>query len=115
MAQRIGAIIVAVLCLVVFAAAAMEAPEGVVYCGGAPERQIEFIIRPSAGEEWNVTMSVAGDTVRAMSIYSYFGRQKPPEGFVVALLDEQGNEYFVFEFNGEYWLEFEQTRFDQCN
>ena len=96
-------------------AVAMEAPEGVVYCGGDPEQQIEFVIRPYTGEQWNVAMTIDGQRVRAMSSYSYFGRQKAPEGFVVILLAETGDDYMVFKSNGEQWLEMEQTRFDQCN
>ena len=63
-------------------AVAMEAPEGVVYCGGDPEQQIEFVIRPYTGEQWNASMTIDGQRVRAMSSYSYFGRQKEPDGFV---------------------------------
>ena len=96
-------------------AVAMEAPEGVVYCGGDPEQQIEFVIRPYTGEQWNASMTIDGQRVRAMSSYSYFGRQKEPDGFVVILLAENGNDYLVFEAGGEHWLEMEQTRFDQCN
>ena len=96
-------------------AAAMEAPEGIVYCGGDPEQQIEFAIRPYTGEQWNVAMTIDGQRVRAMSSYSYFGRQKEPDGFVVILLAETGDDYMVFDANGEHWLEMEQTRFDQCN
>ena len=96
-------------------AVAMETPEGVVYCGGDPEQQIEFAIRPYTGQQWNASMTIDGQRVRAMSSYSYFGRQKEPDGFVVILLAENGNDYLVFEAGGEHWLEMEQTRFDQCN
>ena len=96
-------------------AAAMEAPEGIVYCGGTPEQQIEFVIRQYTGEQWNVAMIIAGEPVRAMSSYSYFGRQMEPDGFVVILLAENGNDYLVFEADGNHWLEMGQIRFDQYN
>lgn len=96
-------------------AVAMEAPEGIVYCGGDPNQQIEFVIRPYTGQQWNASMTIDGQRVRAMSSYSYFGRKKAPEGFVVILMAETGDDYMVFEADGEHWLEMEQTRFDQCN
>ena len=113
--SRSQAIVAVVAAALATPAGAMEAPEGVVYCGGDPEQQIEFVIRPYTGQQWNVAMTIDGQRVRAMSSFSYFGRQKAPEGFVVILLAETGDDYMVFEINGEHWLERDQTRFDQCN
>ena len=81
-------------------AVAMEAPEGIVYCGGDPNQQIEFVIRPYTGQQWNASMTIDGQRVRAMSSYSYFGRKKAPEGFVVILMAETGDDYMVFEAGG---------------
>ena len=56
------------------ASTSIEAPEGVVYCGGgAVKRQIEYVILDSPTDQWDVRVTVNGDTRRAMSAYSYFG------------------------------------------
>ena len=81
------------------ATTSMEAPEGVVYCGGgAVKRQIEFVILENAQDQWDARVTVNGDTIRAMTAYSYFGsNQQPPKGFVVALLGEDRSEFLVFQ------------------
>ena len=96
--------------------APVEAPEGVVYCGGgAIKRQIEYLILDDPQDEWNARVTVNGETLRAMTAYSYFGNNKPPSGFVVALLGEDRSEFLVFKEGGDDWLEFGDYRYDQCN
>ena len=94
----------------------MEAPEGVVYCGGGGiKRQIEYIILDNASDQWDVSVTVNRVTQRAMTSYSYFGHAKPLEGFVVALLAEDRSEFLIFQNGTENWLEFGDYRYDQCN
>ncbi len=98
------------------ASTSIEAPEGVVYCGGgAVKRQIEYVILDSATDQWDVRVTVNGDTRRAMSAYSYFGNSQPPKGFVVALLGEDRSEFLVFRDGGRDWLEFGDYTYRQCN
>ena len=98
------------------AAPAMEAPEGVVYCGGgAIERQIEYRLLDDATDEWDARAMVNGEEIRAMTSYSYFGNSQAPEGFVVALLGEDRSEFLVFELGGARWIEYGDYRYDQCN
>ena len=93
-----------------------EAPEGVVYCGGgAIKRQIEFRILEDPKDEWDARVTVNGETRRAMTSYSYFGKTKPPRGFVVALLGEDRSEFLVFRDGGEDWLEFGDYTYRTCN
>ena len=97
-------------------AASVEAPEGIVYCGGgAIKRQIEYLILDDAQDKWNARVTVNGETLRAMTAYSYFGNNKPPSGFVVALLGEDRSEFLVFKDGGDDWLEFGDYRYDKCN
>ena len=96
--------------------APMEAPEGVVYCGGGGiKRQIEYVILDDASDEWDARVNVNGDTQRAMTSYSYFGNSEPVKNFVVALLAEDRSEFLIFRNQRENWLEFGDYRYDQCN
>jgi len=95
----------------------MEAPEGVVYCGGgAIKRQIEYIILGDPSGNWDARVTVNGETMRAMTSYSYFGNNKPtPNDFVVALLAEDRSEFLVFNEGNENWLEYGDYTYRQCN
>ena len=96
--------------------AAMEAPEGVVYCGGGQiQRQIEYLILDEPQGDWDAVVTVNGDQIRAMTAYSYFGNSEPPRGFVVALLGEDRSEFLVFRDGNEDWLEYGDYRYDKCN
>ncbi|MDU9007039.1 hypothetical protein [Sedimentitalea todarodis] len=95
---------------------AMEAPEGVVYCGGGQvQRQIEYLIRQDTDEQWNAIVTVNGETMRAMTAYSFFGNATPPPGFVVALLGEDQSEFLVFKDGDRNWLEYGDGQYSQCN
>jgi hypothetical protein len=95
---------------------AMEAPEGIVYCGGgAVKRVIEYAIIGKPGDQWDAIVTVNGETVRAMTAYSFFGNSQPPAGFQVALLGEDRSEFLVFSQGGRNWLEFGDYQYDQCN
>jgi hypothetical protein len=96
----------------------MEAPEGVVYCGGGGvKRQIEYVILAKPTDQWDARVTVNGKTQKAMTAYSFFGNAKPPQGFVVALLPEEqgGGEFLVFKDGKKNWLEFGDYQYDQCN
>ncbi len=95
----------------------IEAPEGVVYCGGgAIKRQIEYIILHDPSNEWDVLVTVNGETMRAMTSYSYFGNATPtPSDFVVALLAEDRSEFLVFREGNKNWLEYGDYTYRQCN
>jgi hypothetical protein len=96
--------------------AQVEAPEGVVYCGGgAVKRQIEYSILEKPEDKWDARVTVNGETMRAMTAYSYFGKSKPPRGFVVALLGEDRSEFLVFRDGDEDWLEFGDYTYRKCN
>jgi hypothetical protein len=96
--------------------ASMEVPEGVVYCGGGGiKRQIEFTILDKPTNKWDARVTINGETIRAMTAYSYFGNSKPPRGFVVALLGEDRREFLVFRDGDEHWLEFGDYRYSKCN
>ncbi|MCA1300087.1 hypothetical protein [Stappia indica] len=98
------------------APASMEAPEGVVYCGGGQvKRQIEFLILKDVQDQWNARVTVNGKSLRAMTAYSYFGNSAPPRGFVVALLGEDRSEFLVFRDGGEDWLEYGDYTYRKCN
>ena len=93
-----------------------EAPEGVVYCGGGQiKRQIEFIILDNPQDQWDARVTINGETVRAMTAYSYFGNSPAPKGFVVALLGEDRSEFLVFHEGGDDWLEFGDYTYRKCN
>jgi hypothetical protein len=94
----------------------VEAPEGVVYCGGgAIKRQIEYRILEQPEDKWDARVTINGETMRAMTAYSYFGKSKPPRGFVVALLGEDRSELLVFKDGDEDWLEFGDYTYRKCN
>lgn len=94
----------------------MEAPEGVVYCGGGQvKRQIEYLILDKAQGQWDAIVTVNGKTTRAMTAYSYFGNAEPPRGFVVALLGEDRSEFLVFKDGNKNWLEYGDYQYNQCN
>jgi len=96
--------------------ASLEAPEGVVYCGGgAIKRQIEYVILDNASDKWDALVTINGETRRAMTSYSYFGNAETPKDFVVALLAEDAPELLIFRNRRENWLEFGDYRYDQCN
>ena len=98
------------------AATSPEVPEGVVYCGGgAVERQIEYTILDNPADQWNARVTVNGQTLRAMTAFSYFGKSAPPRGFVVALLGEDRSEFLVFRNGSEDWLEFGDYTYRKCN
>jgi hypothetical protein len=94
----------------------VEAPEGVVYCGGgAIKRQIEYRILQKPEDQWDARVTVNGETLRAMTAYSFFGNSEPPRGFVVALLGEDRSEFLVFRDGDEDWLEFGDYSYRKCN
>jgi len=94
----------------------MEAPEGIVYCGGgAVQRVIEYAIVGQSGNQWDAIVTVNGQTVRAMTSYSFFGNSQPPAGFQVALLGEDRSEFLVFSDGGRNWIEFGDYTYEQCN
>lgn len=94
----------------------MEAPEGIVYCGGgAVQRVIEYAIVGQPGDQWDAVVTVNGETVRAMTSYSFFGNSQPPAGFQVALLGEDRSEFLVFSDGGRNWIEFGDYTYEQCN
>ncbi len=98
------------------ASGTMEAPEGVVYCGGGQvKRQIEYLIRQNAPDQWDATVNVNGESLRAMTAYSYFGNSEPPQGFVVALLGEDRSEFLVFKDGNRNWIEYGDYQYNQCN
>ena len=98
------------------ASTSMEAPEGVVYCGGGQiKRQIEYRILDNPRDKWDAIVTVNGKEIRAMTAYSYFGNSKPPKGFVVALLGEDRSEFLVFRDGNRHWLEYGDYTYRQCN
>jgi len=94
----------------------MEAPEGIVYCGrGAVKRVIKYAILTQPDGQWDALVTVNGDTVRAMTAYSFFGNTQPPAGFKVALLGEDQSEFLVFNEGSRHWIEFGDYTYEQCN
>jgi uncharacterized protein YecT (DUF1311 family) len=92
------------------------APSGVVYCGGGQiKRQIEYVILENSQDQWDVRVTINGETMKAMTAYSFFGKAKPPKGFVVALLGEDRSEMLVFRDGNEDWLEFGDYTYRKCN
>ena len=91
----------------------MEAPEGVVYCGGGGiKRQIEFVILDNPSDKWDARITVNGETTRAMTSYSYFGNSEPVKDFVVALLAENRSEFLIFRNQRKNWLELGDYQYD---
>jgi len=98
------------------APARVEAPEGVVYCGGgAVKRQVEYSILENPEDEWDARVTVNREAMRAMTAYSFFGKSEPPRGFVVALLGEDRSEFLVFRDGDEDWMEFGDYTYRKCN
>jgi len=94
----------------------MEAPEGIVYCGGGGvQRVIEYAIVGQPGDQWDAIVTVNGETIRAMTSYSFFGDSQPPAGFEVALLGEDRSEFLVFSDTGRNWISFGDYDYFQCN
>lgn len=97
-------------------AAAVEAPEEVVYCrGGQAKLQIEYVILANAQDQWDARVTVHGDTIKAMTAYSYFGNDQTPDGFIVALLGEDQSEFLVFRDGDKDWLEHDDYTYLKCN
>jgi hypothetical protein len=93
-----------------------EAPEGLVFCGGGGiKRMIEYVIFDNAPDQWDARVTVNGETIRAMTSYSFFGNEPEPEGFVVALLGEDRSEFLVFNRDGEAWIDFGDHAYRPCN
>ena len=67
------------------------------------------------GDQWDAIVTVNGETVRAMTSYSFFGSSQPPAGFQVALLGEDRSEFLVFSDEGRNWIEFGDYTYEQCN
>jgi hypothetical protein len=98
------------------AAPSLAAPAGVTYCGGGEVmRRIDYVILENAPDQWDARVTVNGDTVRAMSAYSYFGNTQPPKGFVVALLGEDRSEFLVFRDGDVTWLAFGDDTYRECH
>jgi hypothetical protein len=98
------------------ATVSIEKTESIVYCGGGQiERQIEYTILEKPQDQWDVRVTINGETIRAMTAYSYFGNSKPPLGFVVALLGEDRSEILVYSDKGKDWLEFGDYTYRKCN
>ena len=66
-------------------------------------------------DQWDVRVTINGETIRAMTAYSYFGNSKPPLGFVVALLGEDRSEMLVYSDKDKDWLEFGDYTYRKCN
>lgn len=93
-----------------------EVHEGNIYCGGGQiKRQIEFVILESTSDQWNARVTVNGNTVRAMTAYSYFGNYAKPKYFVVALLAEDRGEFLLFKDDQSDWLEYGDYTYRKCN
>lgn len=93
-----------------------EMSENAVYCGGGQiKRQIEYSILENTDDDWNAILTINGETLRAMTAYSYFGNTEPPEGFVVALLGEDRSEALIFKDENDDWLEFGDYTYRKCN
>lgn len=60
-------------------------------------------------------MTVNGQSKRAMTGYSYFGKAAVPRGFVVALLGEGWSECLVCRDGNQDWLEFGDYTYRKCN
>ena len=60
-------------------------------------------------------VTVDGETMRAMTAYSFFGKAEVPEGFLVALLGEDRSEFLVFRDGEASWIEYGDQRYDACD
>lgn len=98
------------------ASARTEEPASLVYCGGNDrERTVQYVIYDDSTDDWDAYVTVDGQSVRAMTAYSYFGNSQPPEGFVVALLAEDRSEYLVFDIGDRSWIESGDSQYDRCD
>lgn len=119
-----------VFCAFAFAASCtstptIEAPEGRVYCGGgAIKRVIEYgsdgrreeRIFVHISEENTLTGEKTFRREEGITAYSWFGNNEPaPEGFVKALLLDNGGEMLVFEDGSKHWIEYGDYTYRQCN
>ena len=103
----------------------IEAPEGRVYCGGgAIKRVIEYgsdgrrqeSIFVHISEENTLTGEKTFRREEGITAYSWFGNNEPaPEGFVKALLLDNGGEMLVFEDGNQHWIEYGDYTYRQCN
>lgn len=94
----------------------IEAPEGIVYCGGEGiKRVIEYTIQDSSRGPWDAFVTVNGASMRAMTSHSYFGNTQTPRGFEVALLAEDRSEFLVFRDGQRNWIEYGDYTYEQCN
>ncbi|MCK7613708.1 hypothetical protein [Roseibium sediminicola] len=93
----------------------VEAPGGGIFCSsGKKPRQIAYQILERADGEWDALLTVDGTQIRAMTAYSYFGNSHPPNGFVVALLGEDGSEVLVYRDGETNWLKQGEIRYNPC-
>ena len=76
---------------------------------------IEPVILDNPEGEWDARVTLNGESVRAMTAYSYFGDYEPPVGFVVALLGEDRSEFLIFSEGSANWLEYGDYRYDQLH
>lgn len=109
--RRLGAgLFGSLLTAVSWTAAAIEAPEGVVYCH--KKTVIEFVmVTDDAGND--VLMHINGQSGRYMTAYSWYGKQKPPKGFKFAILGKgQFDPLLVFD---TYLLDNRKNKYVQCN
>ncbi len=95
--------------------ASAEAPGDGIFCSpGKKPRQITYQILERADGEWDALVAFDGTQIRAMTAYSFFGNSKPPNGFVVALLGEDGSEVIVYRDGDSNWLEQGEIRYNPC-
>ena len=90
-------------------------PSGQAYCGGGGiKRRIEFSILDKPQDKWDARVTVNGESIRAMTAYSYFGNGTPPSNFMVALLGEDRSEFLVFRNQQQAWIEFGDYTYRLC-
>ncbi|NQW49661.1 MAG: hypothetical protein HQ465_00325 [Rhodospirillales bacterium] len=95
---------------------AADVPVGIHYCGGEKiKREISFAILPKPDDQWDARVTINGRIYKAMTAYSFFGKEKPPRGFVVALLGEDRSELLVFREANKDWLEFGDYTYRKCD
>lgn len=90
---------------------------GLAFCGGGGiKRRIEYTIMEKSTDPMNATVTINGETQKAMTSYSFFGNAAPPKGFVVAILPEKqgGGEFLVFNDADKNWIEFGDYQYNQC-
>lgn len=95
---------------------AADVPVGIHYCGGDKiKRKISFAILPKPDDQWDARVTVNGRIYKAMTAYSFFGKEKPPRGFIVALLGEDRSEILVFREANKDWLEYGDYTYWKCD